>query len=787
MKWSTGILGLNARNILYIKPFNKKKAIRLADNKLESKNFFHAHKIATATVYKVIHNKKELENFHFRDIAAKSFVIKPNRGFGGEGIKIVVNKSSLDTERERHLKNHIANILDGNYSLTNAPDVAIIEQRIICHPDLAAFSYQGLPDIRIIVHNLIPVMAMIRFPTKASDGKANYHAGGAIAGIDLASGKITRVVIHNKTVDTLPDKNVSPVGFAIPQWNEILLMAAQAQLHSNIGYLAIDIVLNSKNIPMVLEMNARGGLSIQVANNAKLRERLDRIKGLKVKNPERGVRLCKELFGTQQTTEQIETELERISGKEVLGSYEPVNLFSKTGKSARAFAVLDTNKIYTSIDRDIAVRLGMIDKTYDIKGNTEFFRLILELGKKRVRTFVTIKDYSEQTYKVAIGRRNLRNVFIDPFKGLPGQFQQPPALITSGQEQEHEADQLLGEIYEKLSFLYHLMPTNNAEEKKKWFHDPHYVPQFQYQQPTDFYESTLRELEAIPQFDSDIGILIKKRSLEIVDQINLLKSIGKPSFNAQASKIFRPLTSDELALATNQSQLMASAKNSHEERIYSAQEIASIFTDIFASYGINEWRCRVSKQQFSSIRIRKNHQIGIPVRKILTQARLEQLIAHEILTHILSRHNGEKQKWNIFSYGFPGYIYTQEGLAVYNEIQAAPESHNKVLTRGAKSALLTEDARNMSGSELLEKLLQTRKRGAAWRAFVRLKRGMTDTELPGGLGRENIYFVGLNPLLTTSNMPVIYYAGRVSREYVHEAEKYNSLPHFPTPNFPIAI
>jgi len=34
-----GILGINARNLLYIKKFNPKKGIRLANNKLETKLF----------------------------------------------------------------------------------------------------------------------------------------------------------------------------------------------------------------------------------------------------------------------------------------------------------------------------------------------------------------------------------------------------------------------------------------------------------------------------------------------------------------------------------------------------------------------------------------------------------------------------------------------------------------------------------------------------------------------------------------------------------------------------
>jgi len=39
----------------------------------------------------------------------------------------------------------------------------------------------GLPDIRIICFNMVPVIAMLRIPTELSDGKANLHSGACAA------------------------------------------------------------------------------------------------------------------------------------------------------------------------------------------------------------------------------------------------------------------------------------------------------------------------------------------------------------------------------------------------------------------------------------------------------------------------------------------------------------------------------------------------------------------------------------------------------------------------------
>jgi len=43
---------------------------------------------------------------------------------------------------------------------------------------------------------------------------------------------------------------------------------------TGLGYLGVDIVLDKAYGPMLLELNARPGLAIQVANQAGLRQRL---------------------------------------------------------------------------------------------------------------------------------------------------------------------------------------------------------------------------------------------------------------------------------------------------------------------------------------------------------------------------------------------------------------------------------------------------------------------------------------------------------------------------------
>jgi len=72
-----GLLGINARNLLYIRAYNPKKAIMLADNKIKTKNFLSAREIPVAKLYASIHNKKELK--HYRNDDNSTTIDKINR------------------------------------------------------------------------------------------------------------------------------------------------------------------------------------------------------------------------------------------------------------------------------------------------------------------------------------------------------------------------------------------------------------------------------------------------------------------------------------------------------------------------------------------------------------------------------------------------------------------------------------------------------------------------------------------------------------------------------------
>ncbi len=279
-----GILGMNRRNADYIMPFNPRSAFPRVDDKVLTKQLAAEHQIPTPPLYHIIEYHGDLAGFDKTVSSHPQFVVKPARGTGGSGIVLVADrtpggfvKPSGEVISREDLVYHVSGILSGIYSLEGLEDRALIEGLVIPDPIFAAIAYQGVPDIRIIVYRGIPLMAMVRLPTRASDGKANLHRGAIGVGIDFESGKTLKGVHHSLVIDRHPDTDHPVSGIQVPYWEEMLRIAIRSCEMTGLGYVGVDLVVDRNQGPLLLELNARPGLAIQIANRDGLYGRLKKI------------------------------------------------------------------------------------------------------------------------------------------------------------------------------------------------------------------------------------------------------------------------------------------------------------------------------------------------------------------------------------------------------------------------------------------------------------------------------------------------------------------------------
>lgn len=400
---------------------------KLAGSKILTKRALRKNNIPAPKLYAKFRQPNDIFDFKWNKLP-ESFALKPSKGLGGEGI-IVVKKKTKDgkgwitVKRDKvsidDLKLHCLDILEGAYSFDNSPDVAFIEEYIGRHKSLRKYAYRGTPDIRVIVFNKVPVMAMLRLPTKESGGRANLFQGAIAVGVDIATGITQYAYWHGEYIELKPETKRKLTGVKVPLWDEILKVAVECQIASELGYLGVDIVLHPEKGPMVLEINSQPGLKIQLANKAGLKRRLERVDDLKVWDAEHGIRIAKSLFAAPFAKRVKNEQIKTISAHQEIQIRSKIN-----GKKAKVFAKVDTGAYRTSISEHLAQELGLMEKTNilwtkKIKSSLgeetrPVISLIFWMKGMKVTTPASVAKRKNLRYPVIIGRKNLKGLLIDP-------------------------------------------------------------------------------------------------------------------------------------------------------------------------------------------------------------------------------------------------------------------------------------------------------------------------------------------------------------------------------------
>ncbi|EOQ95250.1 alpha-L-glutamate ligase family protein [Leptospira wolbachii serovar Codice str. CDC] len=288
-----GILGINRRIGEYILPYNPREYYPLVDDKWKTAELARQFHVPMPYHYGVVDTFGGIRNTRELIQDRPGFVVKPANGGMGNGILVIVRESeaangSIQYHKvddkilsEKELQHHISGILSGLYSLDGNSDSCVLQERLECHTFFREISFRGIPDIRVIVFLGYPVMAMLRLPTKESGGRANLHQGALGVGVDLRTGKLTHAICNDKIIHIHPDTKQELSGRILPHWETILEMASRCYDMSGLGYLGVDIVLDESRGPLLLEMNARPGLGIQIANRMGLRDRLQLVERIK--------------------------------------------------------------------------------------------------------------------------------------------------------------------------------------------------------------------------------------------------------------------------------------------------------------------------------------------------------------------------------------------------------------------------------------------------------------------------------------------------------------------------
>ena len=279
------VLTMSVRNREFVAKYNP-PATMAKLGKDEAKRILIPLGIPMAKTYGILRTREDVKVLKAWMETHDRFVLKPASGHGGEGILLVRGQgrglydTSLGPLTARGIEAHALAILAGDYGGDHR-DAAVLEEFLERAEALHDLSPIGLADVRVISFRGYPVMAMMRIPTEASGGKANLHLGAVAAGVRLSTGTIIHCVWQGAPQPNHPDTGTPLLGRTVPSWDEILELAAEAQRLSGLGFAGVDVTVDARQGPIVMEVNRRPGLEIQNANAAGLLRRLRIIEGLR--------------------------------------------------------------------------------------------------------------------------------------------------------------------------------------------------------------------------------------------------------------------------------------------------------------------------------------------------------------------------------------------------------------------------------------------------------------------------------------------------------------------------
>lgn len=264
-----GVLGMNARNAVYVEGCNPRVHRDLADDKLACKRVLERAGVPVPATIAVIASRLDIARFDARVRGHERFAVKPARGKGGAGIIVVRGRGEGGWitvgggfVNDLALRHHLVDMLMGAFSGGDR-DEGFLEELLLPHPSFVELSAGGLPDIRVITHGGTPRLAMLRCPTAHSGGKANLHQGGIGVGVDLESGRTLGGWWRKQRIDRHPDSGAPLAGIQVPFWSDIVAIAERAARAVPLGYLGVDLTCDERLGPLVVELNVRPGLEVQ--------------------------------------------------------------------------------------------------------------------------------------------------------------------------------------------------------------------------------------------------------------------------------------------------------------------------------------------------------------------------------------------------------------------------------------------------------------------------------------------------------------------------------------------
>lgn len=304
------------------------------------------------------------------------------------------------------------------------------------------------------------------------------------------------------------------------------------------------------------------------------------------------------------------------------------------------------------------------------------------------------------------------------------------------------------EIEDSYRLTPYTAPINLVQEKEGMLSaftaGRSYNPQFEYDTPPEFpVERIFRFLRMLRPEDSFLdGLYYRVAQYELL-AIQAVYSHAPSDITGYTALLHG--TPDNELLATARSILVNVPAKTADDNILvqlTADEAAENMQTALVALGLKEWSAQPFSPMSAKVSVnRKDKLIKIRENATFTQSDVRRLLIHEIGVHVIRAENGAMQPLGIFSRGLPGYLTTEEGLAVYSEERAGVIESN-TLRKYAGRAVAAAVSLGHSFNDTFREIVTYLDPDTAFEIVARAKRGFTDTSQLGAHTKDLVYLKG---------------------------------------------
>jgi uncharacterized protein (TIGR02421 family) len=335
-------------------------------------------------------------------------------------------------------------------------------------------------------------------------------------------------------------------------------------------------------------------------------------------------------------------------------------------------------------------------------------------------------------------------------------------------------------LYRQFYIEQYINPTNLDEEKRKFLtryaQGETYNPLFTYKYLEPDMDKVMKELDSLRDDFLHARTLLDEYYIILIDNfqnaLQQLQDRKSNNFTKWLTTLYGRPSESLLSQASLTLHNLPEPKKELSE--LSASKVADIFQETLAKRSFTGWNiiieeipARMSINQMTST-------VKIKASAKFSKSEVKRLIVHEIDTHVLRAENAKKQPYLLFRYGFPNYLKTEEGLAIFSEEQKGlltPYDKQKYALR----VLAADFTCEYTFYDVFKKLHQTLDAEDAFSMTARVKRGLTDTSLKGGYTKDQVYLDGYLSLKSMKKEEILkLYYGKVG---VNDVQLIAGLPH----------